>query len=209
MCVRWLPRHCANSTSSSSTTAAATSPRNPTPSASAGARVISNSSNVGFGAAVNQGIRDSVTPFVATLNDDAVAHPECFARLLVEMDEHYETGMCAPQIRLAGTDQLDSAGMLLARDGSSRQRGHGESPAAYDRRRQVMLPSGCAAVYRRDMLDEIGLFDESFFLYCEDTDLGLRARWKLWECVYVPEGRGGASLFANRRRGFGIEGLLR
>src|SRR5207237_8976989 len=37
------------------------------------------------------------------------------------------------------------------------------------------------------MLDEIGLFDESFFLYCEDTDLGLRARWAAWECLYVPE----------------------
>ena len=36
------------------------------------------------------------------------------------------------------------------------------------------------------MLDEIGLFDESFFLYCEDTDLGLRARWAGWECGYVP-----------------------
>ena len=35
--------------------------------------------------------------------------------------------------------------------------------------------------------DEIGLFDESFFLYCEDTDLGLRARWAAWECVYVPD----------------------
>jgi GT2 family glycosyltransferase len=37
------------------------------------------------------------------------------------------------------------------------------------------------------MLDEIGLFDESFFLYCEDTDLGLRARWAAWECLYVPD----------------------
>jgi len=36
------------------------------------------------------------------------------------------------------------------------------------------------------MLDEIGLFDESFFLYCEDTDLGLRARWAGWDCRYVP-----------------------
>jgi GT2 family glycosyltransferase len=37
------------------------------------------------------------------------------------------------------------------------------------------------------MLEEIGLFDESFFLYCEDTDLGLRARWAGWECLYVPD----------------------
>ena len=50
----------------------------------------------------------------------------------------------------------------------------------------ALLPSGSAALYRRKMLDEIGLFDETFFLYCEDTDLGLRARWAGWECVYVP-----------------------
>src|SRR5437016_4577301 len=50
----------------------------------------------------------------------------------------------------------------------------------------ALLPSGSAALYRRRMLEEIGLFDESFFLYCEDTDLGLRARWAGWECLYVP-----------------------
>ncbi len=49
------------------------------------------------------------------------------------------------------------------------------------------MPSGSAAFYRREMLDEIGLFDESFFLYCEDTDLGLRARWAAWECLYVSD----------------------
>ena len=48
---------------------------------------------------------------------------------------------------------------------------------------------GSAAFYRREMLEEIGIFDESFFLYCEDTDLGLRARWAAWECLYVPDAR--------------------
>ena len=72
-------------------------------------------------------------------------------------------------------------------DGSSKQRGHLESPAAYARQEEALLPSGSAAFYRREMLEEIGLFDESFFLYCEDTDLGLRARWAGWECLYVPE----------------------
>ena len=51
----------------------------------------------------------------------------------------------------------------------------------------MLLPSGSAALYRRAMLDEIGKFDDRFFLYCEDTDLGLRARWAAWECVYVPD----------------------
>ena len=51
---------------------------------------------------------------------------------------------------------------------------------------EVLLPSGSAALYRRAMLDEIGGFDDDFFLYCEDTDLGLRARWAGWKCLYVP-----------------------
>jgi GT2 family glycosyltransferase len=52
---------------------------------------------------------------------------------------------------------------------------------------EVLLPSGSAAMYRRTMLDQIGGFDDDFFLYCEDTDLGLRARWAGWKCLYVPE----------------------
>ncbi len=149
-------------------------------------RIIENSTNTGFGAAVNQGIRASSSQFVVTLNDDTIAHPGFLDSLVAAAEQRYEIGMCAPQIRLFGDDRLDSAGMLLCRDGSSKQRGHLEPPASYKRLQQVLLPSGCAALYRRDMLDEIGLFDERFFLYCEDTDLGLRGRWKLWECMYVP-----------------------
>jgi GT2 family glycosyltransferase len=95
--------------------------------------------------------------------------------------------MCASQVRLVGGERLDSAGMLLCLDGSSKQRGHWEAPASYARKEEALLPSGSAAFYRREMLEEIGLFDESFFLYCEDTDLGLRARWAAWECFYVPD----------------------
>jgi GT2 family glycosyltransferase len=75
--------------------------------------------------------------------------------------------------------------MLIAADGSSKQRGHGEDPAKFAGERDALLPSGSAALYRREMLDEVGLFDESFFLYCEDTDLGLRGRRAGWECAYV------------------------
>ena len=148
--------------------------------------LIENVDNVGFGAAVNQGIRASATPFVAVLNDDTVADPGWLEAMLRALDGRPDVGMVAPQIRLGTTGKLDSAGMLVCGDGSSRQRGHGESPERYPRRQEVLLPSGCAALYRREMLDEAGLFDPSFYLYCEDTDLGLRARWKGWECLYVP-----------------------
>jgi GT2 family glycosyltransferase len=150
-------------------------------------RVITNDRNVGFGAAVNQAFRQSAAPYLAVLNDDAAAHPGWLEALLGGMEPRPDVGMCASQVRIAGDGSLDSAGMLLCLDGSSKQRGHLESPASFARKEEALLPSGSAALYRREMLEEIGLFDESFFLYCEDTDLGLRARWAGWECLYVPE----------------------
>lgn len=150
-------------------------------------RVIANDRNVGFGAAVNQAFHQSTAPYLAVLNDDATADPGWIEALLAAIDPHPEIGMCASQVRHSGGGCLDSAGMLLCMDGSSKQRGHLQSPASYPRKEEALLPSGSAALYRREMLDEIGLFDESFFLYCEDTDLGLRARWAGWECLYVPD----------------------
>jgi GT2 family glycosyltransferase len=151
-----------------------------------GARVIENSRNVGFGAAVNQGWRDSTAPFIATLNDDAVAHPDWVAALLGAIEPRPDVGMCASQVRLFGENRLDSAGMLIARDGSSKQRGHGRPPEDFPVLEEILLPSGSAALYRRAMLEQTGGFDDAFFLYCEDTDLGLRARWAGWKCLYVP-----------------------
>ncbi|MGH9645855.1 MAG: glycosyltransferase family 2 protein, partial [Bryobacteraceae bacterium] len=89
-------------------------------------RVIANHRNVGFGAAVNQAFRASSAPYLATLNDDAVADPRWLERLLADAEAHSRTGqerigMWASEVRLAGTEMLDSAGMLIAADGSSKQ----------------------------------------------------------------------------------------
>ena len=149
------------------------------------ARVIANPRNVGFGAAANQAFHASAAAYLATLNDDAVAHPQWLEALVAAAEAGPRIGMCASEVRLADSGQLDSAGMLIAADGSSKQRGHGESPVKFSGAAEALFPSGSAALYRRRMLEEIGLFDESFFLYCEDTDLGLRARWAGWECAYV------------------------
>jgi len=155
------------------------------PVSGARARVICNSANVGFGAAVNQVFRSSKARYLATLNDDAVADPGWLQSLVNCADTNPRAGMFASHVRL-NPSTLDSAGMEIAADGSSKQRGHGEPPNRFDKSADVLFPSGSASMYRREMLEQIGLFDESFFLYCEDTDLGLRARWAGWDCVYVP-----------------------
>lgn len=148
-------------------------------------------SNVGFGGAINQALKLTTAPLVALLNDDAPAHPDWLRALVGDATTFAEFGMFSCQIRLAGTDLLDSTGMLLSRDGSSIQRSHrqpwreDESPVA------CLIPSGCASLYRRKALNEVtlpgtpGPFDEEFQLYCEDTDLGLRLLWQGWHCRYV------------------------
>jgi GT2 family glycosyltransferase len=148
-------------------------------------RLIANPRNVGFGAAVNQAFRSSQAPYLATLNDDAVAQPGWLAAFVEDAEAHPYAGMFAGQVRLAGTGKLDSAGMLIAADGSSRQRGHGEPPDKYAESGEALFPSGSAALYRREMLEQAGYFDETFFLYCEDVELGLRGQWAGWECRYV------------------------
>ncbi len=134
---------------------------------------------------MNQAIRASEAPYVAALNDDAEADPVWLEKLVAAAEARPRAGMFASEVRLAETGMLDSAGMLIAADGSSKQRGNGQPPEKFAKLKDALCPSGSAALYRRKMLDEIGLFDETFYLYCEDTDLGLRGRRAGWECAYV------------------------
>jgi GT2 family glycosyltransferase len=155
--------------------------------AAPGARVIENTKNVGFGAAINQGVRASTSAYVATLNDDAVAHPQWLEALVSALEGRPDAGMAASQVRLYGKGHLDSAGMLVSWDGSSKQRGHGRAPEDFPVTEEALFPSGSAALYRRATIEQVGGFDDDFFLYCEDTDLGLRARWAGWKCLYVAD----------------------
>ena len=128
--------------------------------AGARVRILVNKHNVGFGSAINEAILDSQTPYVAVLNDDAIPHAGWLAALVKAAEARPKAGMFASQVRMAGTANLDSAGMLIARDGSSKQRGHGEPPANFAADSDTLFPTGSAALYRRKMLDETGLFDE-------------------------------------------------
>jgi GT2 family glycosyltransferase len=81
----------------------------------------------------------------------------------------------------------DSAGLLLYPDGIARPRGWQEKDQGqYDRAEEVLAPHGCACALRKAMLDQIGSFDEDFFCYFEDLDLGVRGQLAGWKCWYVP-----------------------
>ena len=88
--------------------------------------------------------------------------------------------------RQSDPNVIDKAGHLIWPDGQNRGRGTGESDyGQYDRDEEVLWPDGCAAMYRRSMLDEIGAFDEDLFAYGDDAELGLRARIAGWHCIYT------------------------
>ncbi len=84
--------------------------------------------------------------------------------------------------------RIDKAGHLIFPDGQNRGRGSGAlDRGQFDREEEALWPDGCAAMYRKEMLDEIGGFDEDFFAYGDDAELGLRARIAGWKCIYTPD----------------------
>lgn len=151
-------------------------------------RLIANSGNRGFCAANNQGFAASRSPLVALLNNDAEADPGWLAALQSAIETGGDIGMAASKI-LVWEDprRIDKAGHLIYPDGQNRGRGTGQlDRGQFDRIEEVLWPDGCAAMYRRAMLDEIGGFDEEFFAYADDAELGLRGRIAGWRCLYTP-----------------------
>jgi len=154
-----------------------------------GIRIVELSKNAGFAAASNAGIRESSGDLLFLLNNDTELAPTCLSELAKVCGEEPLSGMVAPKIlNFYDRTIIDSVGgLLVTLDAIGNGRGRGEiDTGQYDAEREVFFPSACAAVYRREMLNEIGLFPEDFRAYCEDTDLGLRARWAGWSAVAAP-----------------------
>jgi GT2 family glycosyltransferase len=151
-------------------------------------RLLRSGRNLGFGAGNNVGIRASQAPHLILLNNDAVAAPSFARELIAAAELDPRVGMVAAKVLdHARRDVIDTTGHLLYPDGLNRGRGRLEiDRGQYDGCRDALFPSGAAALYRRAMLDAIGLFDESFFLYGDDAELGLRGRLAGWRCGFAP-----------------------
>ncbi|HEY6007401.1 MAG TPA: glycosyltransferase family 2 protein [Geobacteraceae bacterium] len=153
-------------------------------------RTIPLAENRGFATGNNCGYAAAAGELIVTLNNDTVAAPGWLAELVAVADTAPDVGMVASRIcSAADADRIDSLGVRVCRDGMSRGAYRGKSFAALrlGRVEEILLPSACAALYRRAMLAETGFFADAFFAYCEDTDLGLRGRWAGWRALLATD----------------------
>ena len=151
------------------------------------AKLIRSTVNLGFCAGNNVGIAQAHSPFVALLNNDAIAEPQWLSALLAASNDP-RVGMVASKIMVANRPGvIDKIGHGIYWDGQNRGRGSGVTDTGqYDNDCNILWPDGCAALYRKSMLDDIGGFDEDFFAYADDAELGLRARTAGWLARLAP-----------------------
>ena len=150
--------------------------------------ILELSDNFGFCRAVNEGIRASKAPYVLLLNNDTEVTENFVEEMLDAIKRHRNAFSCgARMVQYHDRDRLDDAGNYYCALGWSFARGRGRDIHAFEKEEKIFAACAGAAIYRKKILDQIGLFDEEHFAYLEDVDIGYRARIYGYENWYAPE----------------------
>lgn len=150
--------------------------------------ILACNENYGFAKGNNIGIKASKGDLVATLNNDTKVTSRWIEELVQGINSNEKAGMCASKMLfMKEPEVINSTGICISRSGACWDRGMFEQDRGqYDSYIDVFGPCAGAAIYRRCMLEDIGLFDEDFCAYMEDVDLAFRGRLAGWKCLYVP-----------------------
>ncbi len=146
-------------------------------------KIVPLPENVGFASGNNLGFKQATGKYIVTLNNDTRLAPDWLEQLVCMAEKHPDAGMIGSRIcSFEDPDLIDSLSIGICQDGMSRGRYRRQrwSELALPDDMEILFPSACAALYRRDMIEKIGFFDDDFFAYAEDSDLGLRGRLSGW-----------------------------
>jgi GT2 family glycosyltransferase len=173
------------------------------------ARVVTETENRGYGAACNRGARETERPLLLFLNSDAVVRPGSVDALVAALESDIRAAIAGPRLenpdgtlqssilRLPTLGRIFSESSGLAALTGGRLRGHSATREDHSRPQSVECVKGAALLVRRTAFEEVGGFDESFFLYAEESDLAARFRRRGWRILFEPAARvvhrGGAS----------------
>jgi GT2 family glycosyltransferase len=147
--------------------------------------------DIGCAACSNAGIMAAKGEFIAIMDVDTVAEPDWLENIINVMESDENIGMCGSKLlNFYDHSIIDSTGELIYKDFSYIGRGHSEiDNGQYNRIEEIFGPMAAAALYRRTMLEEIGLFDSDYYTAFDDLDLAWRGRIGGWKCMYVPTAR--------------------
>lgn len=157
-------------------------------------KLIELDHNYGFAGGVNRGIEYALANgygAIALFNNDAAAAPDWLENLAAALNKHPGAGIVTGKL-LQHPDRniIDSAGDQYSIWGIPSPRGRDEPDRGqFDQPGQVFAGSGGASLYRAELFEKVGLFDEDFFAYYEDVDLAFRARLAGWQVWYEPTAR--------------------
>lgn len=159
-------------------------------------KLIRNKENIGFCKAHNIGFRKGTGEYIMVLNPDVILDKHFIENVVDKMEKDSKIGLISGKILrmkpdFSLTNIIDSTGIVMPRNRRAYDRGQGEEDKRqYDNETDIFGACGAAAVYRREMLEDIKIdneyFDENFFAYKEDVDLSWRAKKLGWKCKYVP-----------------------
>jgi N-acetylglucosaminyl-diphospho-decaprenol L-rhamnosyltransferase len=159
-----------------------------------------NPGNWGFAHGYNGAIAAAPGPYVVLLNTDTHVRPDWLRALVCAAEADPQVGAATAKLvypaHSPNAGRIQNAGGLLLANGAGRDRGtvlrdgqwiQEEDAGQYDRHEEVFFFCGAAALLRKAALDDVGLFDERYFMYYEDLDLSWRLRLRGWKVVYVPD----------------------
>lgn len=153
-------------------------------------RQVRHGRNLGFAAGMNRAAEAATTTWIGFINPDAFVDANWWQAMRAAMMAHPEANIfTALQTDADDAGRMDGAGDAMTFFGFPYRSGFGHPVPATLRSGEVFSPCGAAFVVRRDLFQRLGGFDERFFCYCEDADLGFRARLAGEKTIFVPQAR--------------------
>lgn len=150
--------------------------------------LLENPVNSGFDKSVNQGILASQGKYCLLLNNDVVADPDFVKYLYLHIDDNPRVfSVSSKMTRYYERDKLDDTGDFYNIFGWGYKRGDGQSVNSHNKPTAIFSTCAGAGIYRRTVLNEIGLFDEAFFAYMEDVDISYRGLINGYKNRYEPK----------------------
>lgn len=155
--------------------------------------------NIGFAGAVNRGIQGASGSEIVLMNNDTIAEPTWLEALVTAASEHPDYHIFASKVIRDTDNRIDTVGDGFAIAGFGYKIGWMQSPdnPEFQISKRRFGASGCSVLYRRELFEDIGDFDESFFAFAEDLDLSFRALLAGYSCLYVPDSLNFRATFDN------------